>query len=1082
MRRLVTSFSVTERLRCAAEFLHSFAEQEILLVSATRAAADDFLHQYCTAHGAAFGVHRFTLTLLAFTIASERLSESGKSPLMGVALDAVSARSVQACITNGELTWFEPVATTPGFFRALASTITELRLNNVLPKELLDVGPSGKDLARLLTHFNQNLEESKVADIATVYKEATKIIQESSFRLCGAPLLLLDVIPVSQLERELIDVLVQAAPNVLATAHERDEDSIKVFQEALSVQAEHLATHETGRALDRLRTNVFMTSPSAGEMDSSIEFLSATNESRECVEIARDMLSLAQSGVPFDHMAILLRNPDAYQPLVEDALRRAGIPAFYTQGSRRPNPAGRALLALLACAAEGLSASRFGEYLSIGQVPQVNENGSPPEPHSKWVPIQGELFGNSLAEESTESGEDSTVTELSPVLSGSLQTPYQWERLLVDASVIGGHDRWARRLEGLRRQLHKQMAEADEDEPTQVHLKRQLASLEHLRKFALPIIEVLDQLPARATWGEWLDLLERLATMCLRQSDYVLSTLTELRPMDSVGPVSLDEVREVLWHRLTFLRLEPTDRRYGKVFVATIPELTGFSFDVVFLPGLAEDIFPKKTFEDPLLLDSQRASVSPKLAVQSVRIARERQLLHTAAGAANTKLWISYPRMDLGQGRQRSPSFYALDVVRAITGKIPSLSELQQQSAMHSQSQIGWPAPRDPNKAIDDTEYDLATISQLLRVPSEEAKGRGRYLLTVNEGLARSLRTRAGRWRRRWMDGDGIVTASSNVLAVLMQHRPTLKAYSATALQQFALCPYRFLLAAIHRIQPREEATAIERMDALIRGSLFHAAQFRLLSELRNLGLLPVDLENLSSVVRIADRVLDDVAERYREELAPAIPRIWEHEIEDMRWDLRGWLRAVSQSPSDVSDPWVPRWFELSFGLPSVSDRDPASRTDAIELPGGICLRGAIDMVEEKGETIRITDHKTGKASQRPPGLTGHGEVLQPILYAQAAEVMLGKRAVSARLFYCTERGGYRSFDIPIDDQSRQSLSKVISIIDQSIADGFLPAAPRPDACTYCNYRVVCGPYEESRVRRKSQDRLATLNELREMS
>src|SRR5881397_3638333 len=55
MRRLVTSLSVTERLQCAAEFLSTFAEQEILLVSATRPAADEFVRQYCIAHGGLFG-------------------------------------------------------------------------------------------------------------------------------------------------------------------------------------------------------------------------------------------------------------------------------------------------------------------------------------------------------------------------------------------------------------------------------------------------------------------------------------------------------------------------------------------------------------------------------------------------------------------------------------------------------------------------------------------------------------------------------------------------------------------------------------------------------------------------------------------------------------------------------------------------------------------------------------------------------------------------------------------------------------------------------------------------------------------
>ena len=278
-------------------------------------------------------------------------------------------------------------------------------------------------------------------------------------------------------------------------------------------------------------------------------------------------------------------------------------------------------------------------------------------------------------------------------------------------------------------------------------------------------------------------------------------------------------------------------------------------------------------------------------------------------------------------------------------------------------------------------------------------------------------------------------------------------------------------------MQPRFETVAIERMDALTRGSLIHTTQFRILSELRSLDLLPIRAENLSRAVIVADRVFDEIAESYREELAPAIPRIWESQIEDIRWDLRGWLREMSQP---LEGEWTPKWFELSFGLPRAREKDPASSDDPIELPGGMRFRGAIDMVEEKAGTIRITDHKTGKAPAQPLGLTGHGEILQPILYAQAAEALLGIPAESARLFFCTERGGYRSFEIPVNEQSRQSLSNVITLIDRSIAEGFLPAAPREGACAYCDYRIICGPYEESRIHRKAPDRLALLNELRE--
>ncbi len=77
-------------------------------------------------------------------------------------------------------------------------------------------------------------------------------------------------------------------------------------------------------------------------------------------------------------MAILLRQPFAYLPLLEDALRRGGVPAFFSRGTSRPDPAGRAFLALLACAAEGLSASRFAEYLSLGEAPAPDPSGAPP--------------------------------------------------------------------------------------------------------------------------------------------------------------------------------------------------------------------------------------------------------------------------------------------------------------------------------------------------------------------------------------------------------------------------------------------------------------------------------------------------------------------------------------------------------------------------------------------------------------------------------------------------------------------------------------------------------------------------------
>jgi ATP-dependent helicase/nuclease subunit B len=1029
------------RLHTALDFLEQFSDREVLFIAPSRVAADDLTRRISLQTGSRFGIHRFTLAALAVDIASPRLASQGLSILGGVAVDALAARATDRCRTQSALTWFDPVARTPGFFRALAATITELRMNDVDRTALADSGPAGADLAHLLREFELALAEAQIADLALIFRTAT----EEASRYDGLPLLVMDVETTCRLDRLFLDRLTARSPAVCEIHSGRDD------------------LEEKADALGRLRRSMFsVETPPAGTLDDTVDFRSASDEGREAVEIARSILTLTRSGMAFDRIAILLRNPDMYQPLIEDAMRRAGIATFCTRGTRRPNPSGRAFLALLACASERLPASRFGEYVSLGQVPEPNESIAP-----RWVPAQGELF--------VDPGE--LPDDTPPSSAAEVRAPYAWERLLLDAAVIGGRDRWERRLAGLDRELERQIAEIRPENESRLHsLERRRARLKDLHDFALPLIDRLAQLPSAATWGEWLDALATLASHALKQPDGVLAVLAEMRPMAGIGPVGIDEVCEVLSHRLTFLRTEHTERRYGKVFVSTILEAAGMSFDAVFVPGLGEDIFPKRAFEDPLLLDESRILINGGLVTQDKRIDDERRLFHIVAGAAERRLFITYPRMNLAQARGRGPSFYALEVIRAITGRIPDLQELHRTAAEASASQAGWPSPRNPAAAIDDAEYDLALVNAVRRVPAEEARGAGRYLVTASTTLARSLRSRAGRWRRRWMEGDGIIDADEATMKALARHRIAARPYSATALQHFAACPYRFLLHAIHRLQPREEMAALERMDPLTRGSLFHSIQFHLLSELRARGLLPITPANHVLVLEISDVVMNTVAGSYREELAPAIERIWNGEVEDLRWDLRGWLREMVQKGEDS---WTPRWFELSFGLPGNDERDPASSVAAVDLPSGVHLRGSIDMIEERHGQLRVTDHKTGRAPANPPGFTGGGEILQPVLYAQAAEALLGERVDVARLFYSTERGGYRSMEVPVNEYSDGALAKVIHVIDESLASGFLPAAPREGACTWCDYRIVCGPYEETRIRRKPKDRLVRLEELR---
>jgi CRISPR/Cas system-associated exonuclease Cas4 (RecB family) len=130
---------------------------------------------------------------------------------------------------------------------------------------------------------------------------------------------------------------------------------------------------------------------------------------------------------------------------------------------------------------------------------------------------------------------------------------------------------------------------------------------------------------------------------------------------------------------------------------------------------------------------------------------------------------------------------------------------------------------------------------------------------------------------------------------------------------------------------------------------------------------------------------------------------------------------------------------------------------------------------------LRITDHKTGR---RPDGIEkvviGGGAVLQPVLYGIAVEAALGTTVSQGRLFYCTSAGSFVEHAIPLNDSTRARGMEVLRVIDRALQAGFLAAAPDDDACDRCDYRAVCGPDVGRRVRRKPQDKLADLVELRD--
>ncbi len=1061
---LAISRGAARRREAALRFLAECSPlEEVWVVGATREAGRRLLLE-AARERTVFGVRVRTLGVAAGERALPALAARGLTPVSGIGREAVATRVLER-LDAADLGPLATVADLPGLPAALASTLGELRMAGWTPTT--PAPESGALLHRLAVAFADELERAALVDRADVLRAA--IEQEGP--PCDA-ILFLDVPLRHGLEAQWMRRLAEGAGRALVLTPATDERTLRAL-EGHGLRQESL--DETFRgSLGALQRGLFEPRAETIPEDRSVRLLSAPGEARECVEITRDLLRRARAGLPFDRAAIVVRDPSRYRPHLVEALRRAAIPARFHAGTTRPDPSGRALLALLDCVAERYSARAFAEYLSLAVVPGLDEGAPPAAAEDTWAAPEDALFPFEDFEEEDpwDVSEPEAVTPEAPVLVGALRVPRRWEQLIVDAAVVGGRDRWLRRLRGLEREVELALERAGDEahEEKRGRLQQRLEDLVRLREFALPLLDELAALPEVATWGEWIDALGALATRALREPERVLQVLAELGPMRDVGGARLDQVRRALAPRLRELRVLPSRDQSG-VEVLSTDEVRGRSFDVVYVPGLAEKVFPRPVAPDPLLRDEAalawREESGLPLTTRAERAVEERLALQLAVGAADEAVVLSWPRLDVDRGRPRVPSFYVLEAARVVRGELPPVEELGAEAKVGVPS-LRWPAPRDPADAVDLLERDLATMRLPLIGKSE--RGTLAHLPATNPHLARALRARVRRWDSpgSWTPADGLVRARPETRQLLAKHDPAERPYSATALQRMAACPYQFHLNQILRLEPREIPEGIEELDALQRGSLIHDIQFALLTRLRDEGMLPLDHpQRLARAQVVLAEEAARISTAYAEELAPAIPRVWNDGLAEIVGDLNEWLARLHEE----SVHWNPTHFELAFGLRPGDGRDAASRAEPVPLDEGILLRGSIDMVESSEGRLRATDHKTGKASKGRNLIVDGGRTLQPVLYALALEKLFPEASVAGgSLFFCTSRGGFERRDVVLDDGARRSIATVTQTLRSLLQSSFLAAHPGGWwDCKYCDYASVCGPHEEARVKTKTQ-------------
>lgn len=408
--------------------------------------------------------------------------------------------------------------------------------------------------------------------------------------------------------------------------------------------------------------------------------------------------------------------------------------------------------------------------------------------------------------------------------------------------------------------------------------------------------------------------------------------------------------------------------------------------------------------------------------------------------------------------RARSPALLA-DEERRRLAEVSGLALGEQQDALAAERYLFYAAVSRPEEQL--------FLSWHVADDDGEAKSRSLFVDDLCDLFAESLLRR--RVRRPLGAVDALPAAgrqpappgplrSEHLLFGLRA-----RVWSASSLEKWVGCPVRWYVERMlhpNALDPDPEPLA--------RGGLAHAALKDTLEGLRReTGSARLRLENLALARELLAAALAENEAEHRLSVAPerrtAVRR-------RLRADLERYLKHAAEADS----PLEPGALELGFGFAEDDERAEGSSLPAVDLGGGLKLRGRIDRVDvgEGGEAV-VYDYKGARAPAAARWLQD-GD-LQVALYMRAVEELLDLRVAGG--FYQPLSGedlrargvldgdsglelGSMSQDVrehsEVQELLAQALAAARDVVEQA-GRGDLQA--RPQTCAFgggCMYPTIC--------------------------
>jgi ATP-dependent helicase/nuclease subunit B len=487
------------------------------------------------------------------------------------------------------------------------------------------------------------------------------------------------------------------------------------------------------------------------------------------------------------------------------------------------------------------------------------------------------------------------------------------------------------------------------------------------------------------------------------------------------------------------------------ILVQEVHNLRPRNYQVIFVIGLIEGEFPKKSKETtPYTLAEREMLRQLGLDFSETRNDAGADLtqFHKIMTHATDHLYLSHARSDRSGGELLRS--YLIDEVRAV-GIVKEFRHSQGDQA-NVEAAIRQVASLE-ELAIRSARNLLAQPATVDRLP---AKVSGKQL---SEFLTKHLRSWPATVRGAAVERRRLSGKEQGIFGGLIRDQILIKRiqsrygedflWSATKLNDFGLCPFRFMAGDALNLKAADEPSVGFAPDRL--GVAYHEILEKTFKTMKTRDL-ELNEATLEEAIHLSEDFCETVLQELLDKRQVRQSALWDFEKSEMKKRVANLLRAeIVLQEGQASQPIL---FEQRFGF----GNQPPLEIDIDD--GKIRIRGTIDRVDKHETGLAVIDYKTS----RSPISTREaieGRNLQLPIYLMAANRLLRLEEPVANGYYLHIYSCKKGSQFPNKNSSVEAITEkaeeFIKDYVSRIRRGEFPVQPNQNRCPpYCEYEVLC--------------------------